>query len=254
MSLNSAVSPQDAVSSFKKGKSIDDVYSLMEELKTELKQTEKHLGDSIEKLFERLDESYKCIEAQSKRLDECNEQICVLKSENTQLKKELTALSSRSDDLEQRTLSNNVEIHGVPFQKTENLAAVVSQIGHQLGIDLSEKTIDHCYRARPKPNGSPGGIIVRFTTQSTKENLLAKRRVKRNFSTRHLYPDSLSDDPIYINEALCPGRRRLLNAAKELKKEKKYAYLWIRGGRILMRKAEKEQVIVISSFEDLGNL
>ncbi|KAG8271835.1 hypothetical protein J6590_054665 [Homalodisca vitripennis] len=60
--------------------------------------------------------------------------------------------------------------------------------------------------------------------------------------------------PIYINESLSPGRRRLLNAAREKKSEKHYTYLWIRGGKILMRKAEGEPVKVVTSLADLDKL
>jgi hypothetical protein len=97
---------------------------------------------------------------------------------------------------------------------------------------------------------------VRFLSQQVKEDFLTKRRLKRNFSTRHLTLDAVPpfDVPIYINEALCPGRRKVLIAAREAKITKNYAYLWIRKGKILMRKAEKEPVIVVTSMDDLRNL
>ncbi|KAG8260555.1 hypothetical protein J6590_094385, partial [Homalodisca vitripennis] len=53
---------------------------------------------------------------------------------------------------------------------------------------------------------------------------------------------------------LSPGRRRLLNTAREKKSEKHYTYLWIRGGKILMRKAEGEPVKVVTSLADLDKL
>ncbi|KAG8225784.1 hypothetical protein J437_LFUL010199 [Ladona fulva] len=120
---------------------------------------------------------------------------------------------------------------------------VVCKIATDLGMQLNANDIDYCYRSKPKSNDTFGSIRVRFNSLQVKENLL-----KRDFSTRHLTVEGIppSDLPIYINESLCFGRREVLNAAREAKKTKKYAFLWIRGGKILMRKAEKQPVIVLT--------
>lgn len=72
--------------------------------------------------------------------------------------------------------------------------------------------------------------------------------------TRHLGLTTTPARPVYINESLSPGRRRLLNAARVVKKEKLYTYLWIRGGKIMMRKADIEPVIVVNPHADLERL
>ena len=225
-------------------------------LKKSLRNLKKNLGNSIDRLYDRLDESAKIIEAQAKKIDQCYEKIETLESENVLLKTKLSEVQVHYDDLEQRMLSNNVEIHGVPFTNGENLTGVVGKIGAELGLELGESNIDYCYRLKPKENGEPGSIHVRFNSQHVKEAFLAKRRLKRNFSTRHLILDNIppSDVPIYINESLCPGRRRVLGAAREAKKTKRYTYLWIRGGKIFMRKAEGERAIVLTTMEDLSKL
>ncbi|XP_046384872.1 uncharacterized protein LOC124155198 [Ischnura elegans] len=236
--------------------SLEDVYALIKEMKNELKVTENNLGDSINKLYERLDDSVKIIEEQGKRLDRCYEQISALQNENVQLKKRVNDALSRCDDLEQRALVNSVEIHGVPFSAHENLTQVVCKIGTELGVEIKDEAIDFCYRYKSMSNDKPGGIHVKFVSQRTKEDILLKRRVKRNFSTRHLTLEGTppTDSPIYINESLCPGRRRLFSAAREAKKTKNYDFLWIRGGKIYLRKAEKHPAKLVLCMDDISKL
>jgi hypothetical protein len=239
-------------------KSVHEVksYHLIQEIKRDFKEVEKNLGESINKLYERLDDSVKVIEAQGVKINQCNEQIEILQSENLLLKKQILECQNLSDDLEQRLLANNIEIHGVPFSANENIPSIVTKIGAELGVQLTENCFDVCYRSPQKVNGMPGGIQVRFINHQVKENFLAKRRVKRNLSTRHLTLDGVppTDVPIYINEALSPGRRKVLNTVRERKKTKNYAYLWIRGGKILVRKVEKGKVIALRHMADICKL
>ena len=234
----------------------DDIYSLIVDLKGEIKNVEKNLGDTINKLYDRLEESIKVIEVQGTKLNQCFEEIDGLKKENQCLKSKLSECENRSNDIEQRMLENNVEIHGLPSSANENLPLVLCNICAALGVQLNENSIDYCYRSKPKPSGESGGIQVRFRSQKIKEEFLTKRRVKRDFGTRHLSLEGAPppNTPIYINEALTSGRRKVLNAAREAKKTNNYAYLWIRGGKILMRKAEKKPVIVLRHLCDLSKL
>ncbi|XP_046404711.1 uncharacterized protein LOC124170068 [Ischnura elegans] len=229
----------------------DSVLDLFKEIKADLKSTEANLGDSINKLYDRLDDISSVLEVHSKRFDECYARMDFLESENRSLKKQIALLAKHSDDLEQRSLVNSVEIHGYPLQKNEDLPSIICNIGAELGVTVKASDIESCYRFKPKSESGHSGIHVKFLRQHIKEDLLAKRRVKRDFSTRHLNLD-VSPTPLYINEALCPGRRKVLHAARAAKNEKGYKYLWIRGGKVLMRKAEKEPVFVLTSLDDIN--
>ncbi|KAG8319704.1 hypothetical protein J6590_086214 [Homalodisca vitripennis] len=46
-----------------------------------------------------------------------------------------------------------------------------------------------------------------------------------------------------VNEALTPARRRLLAAARQMKREKGYKYLWDRGEKIFLRKEDGTNAI-----------
>lgn len=85
--------------------------------------------------------------------------------------------------------------------------------------------LDACYRmGKVKPDSPPPGIIVRCMDM---EEILNKKRVKEELSTRHM--NLGTDFAIYINESLSPSRRRLFAAARIIKKDKPVKYLWIEG-------------------------
>ncbi|KAG8331046.1 hypothetical protein J6590_049483 [Homalodisca vitripennis] len=62
------------------------------------------------------------------------------------------------------------------------------------------------------------------------------------------------DKPVYINEALSSARRRLFAMAREIKRDKQYKYLWVRGGKIFLRKEESGTITKITCQADLEKL
>lgn len=88
-----------------------------------------------------------------------------------------------------------------------------------------------------KQEGENGGIIVKFTRRIVKEDIITKRKVKRNFNT---YDIKMMDSPaevVYINDSLSPAKRKILNAARALKRNGKFTFVWVKNGRIFLRKS-----------------
>lgn len=112
--------------------------------------------------------------------------------------------------------------------------------------------IDNCHRLGKNYEGrGPPAFIAKFVRRLDVEELLRKRRIKRNLSTRHM--GLHSDQPVYINESLCPAKRLLYGRARALRCEEIYIYLWLCGGKILVRKEEGAPVVVINCMDDLDN-
>ncbi|KAG8266194.1 hypothetical protein J6590_077329 [Homalodisca vitripennis] len=167
-----------------------------------------------------------------------------LKQENINLKAKVTKLGSWLEDVEQSSRLNSVEIFGVPEGKNEDTYEVVKNIG--VAWDLTEDP-------QVEAKDAPEEIIVKFVRREDQIKFLAKRKVKRNFSTQHLGFEQPAH-PVYINENLSPGRRNLYSAAREVKKTRKYTYLWIQNEKILMRKDQESSVVRIASMDDLDGL
>jgi len=156
--------------------------------------------------------------------------------------------------MEQYSRSNCLEIHGIPEEKTEDVVSVVKEVGKALDMPITDTMIDACHRLgrRPGTNSQPPAIIVKFVRRLDKEEMLRKRRVKRNLSTRHM--NLTMDTPVYINESLSPMRRRLFVMAKEVKKTKNFKYLWVRNGKIFLRRQDNNPVIHVTCQADLSKL
>lgn len=86
-----------------------------------------------------------------------------------------------------------------------------------------------------------------------KLKMLEKRRIKRNLNTSDVgYPQPAV--PVYVNESLSPAKRKLLTAAKNVKTEKNFSYLWVRNGKIFLRKNQGDPVIVVNTLDQLDKL
>ncbi|XP_046666370.1 uncharacterized protein LOC124358119 [Homalodisca vitripennis] len=176
--------------------------------------------------------------------------IEALTTENSQLKKKVKELETRLEDIEQYSRSNCIEIQGIPLEPAENVLNIVKDVGRALDFDISDTMVDACHRLGVQKTGDkPPGIIVKFVRRMDKESFIQRRRVKTTLSTRHI--GRKDDCPIYVNESLSPARRRLHALARKFQREKNYKFLWVRNGKIFMRKEDKAPVKVISSEEDL---
>lgn len=231
----------------------DDVFNLVSDLRKDLKGVEANLSKSLNFAFEEIKETKSLVSKQNEEMAALIELVNKLNTENAELRSKVVMLENRMDDIEQYSRRDTIEIHGVPVQAGEQVIEVVKSVGRALDLTIEDSMISACHRLRSRADMIPG-IIVKMTRRLDAEAVLQKRRVKRNFSTHHLGLTATKATPIYINESLSPGRRRILNEARVAKKEKNYTYLWIRGGKIMMRKADKEPVKIVNTNADLEKL
>lgn len=167
-------------------------------------------------------------------------------------------INVRQDELDQYSRRNTLEIFGVSEVEGEtasSLKKTVMDIGKSLGVNITEDGIDACHRIRGGNNRPTSGIIVKFLRRDDPDQLLAKRKVKRDFSTRHL--GHQTDQPIYVNLSLAPARRVLFAKARKFKNDYDYKFAWVdRAGRVKVKKTDdqRSRVLVINDDEDLLSL
>lgn len=242
---------------------ITDVIELLQEMRVEnkeqIKRLEADIGKSVETCHEKIDELTNTIQKHNETLKAFEDKFNEALQENSNLKIKVNDLEMRLDDMEQYSRSNTLEINGIVETENENVIDVVIAVGNGLGYPITNDMIDACHRVgQREPEGrkrkNPRGIIVKFTRRSVKEDLLKQRRVKRNFNTKDI---GISDRPaevIYMNDSLTQRRRKILNEAKILKKEKGFQFLWVRNGKILLRTEEGAKVIALVSLEQVAAL
>ncbi|CAH2084110.1 unnamed protein product [Euphydryas editha] len=97
------------------------------------------------------------------------------------LQAQIEAISRHSDHMEMRTRRKMLLIHGVPEEKSNNLASTVSQVlSKHLGItNFSADTFSRCQRFGRPDSKKPRAILVKFRETSSRDEVwFAKSKLK----------------------------------------------------------------------------
>lgn len=238
---------------------LSDVMNLLREMRQEnkdqMKNLEQELGTSIELCHKTIADLRKTIELQSESLNKYKDLYDNLYVEHNKLQRKVIELENRHDESEQYSRLNTVEINGIPEQANENVIGLIQKVGNCLGLQIHDDAVDACHRLGSNRVGEerPRGIVVKFTRRTIKEELLTKRRVKRNLNTSDIdFPGPAK--VIYINESLTPTRRRIFKEVRSIKKEKGFTFVWIRNGKILVRPSEGDKVTAVTNWNDVEKL
>lgn len=226
----------------------------MKAFRAEVHKTNQNVEDNMNKYSEWVVDQGKKIDGVTKRLAGLCSDMTEFRQENINLKKKVSDLTLKVDSLEQEARGNVIEIYGVPVVLQENVLSIVGDIAAAVGFDFNTNMIDNCYRYKTKEKQTAGGIFVKFVRRMDMQSFVAKRREKRNLNTRDIGMMSGKASPIYVNYSLTKEKRKLLNAAREIKTKKQYTFLWVNNGRIFMRKDPGGEKIVINSDNDLAKL
>ncbi|XP_047042131.1 uncharacterized protein LOC124646105 [Helicoverpa zea] len=187
------------------------------------------------------------------------DQVKALQSRNNELSATIKNMTSRINTLEQHARSKNVEIQCVPQTKNENLIDIIKQLGTSINCDIKEENILNCTRVMKANNNSerPKSIVVQFNTPRFRDTFLAS---VINFNKSKPVGDKLNathvglkgvKSPIFVSEHLSLSSKALHAATRIKAKNKGYKYVWIRGGRIFVRKADDSDIKVIKDMDSL---
>lgn len=227
---------------------------IMNALNEQIKHLERELGKSVDACHERIGDLVKTIEQQSKALKEYEKKFDIICEENANLRGKVKNLESRLEDLEQYSRVNCIEVNGKPENKNDSPLEMIKKVGNALDVDIQEDMVDACHYLGAKQEGKNRGIIVKFVRRTTKEEILRKRKVKRNLNTTHIGLTQSPSSVIYVNESLSPARRKILNAARAFRRDYGYTFVWVNNGKVFLRKNEGERAVAVTSLEQLTEL
>lgn len=213
---------------------------------------------SMERSVEFLNEQYELSKI------ECNKQLHTvheLKSECDQLQSTVQQLTSKLNDMEQYNRATNIELQCVPEHKNENLITTTLQVAKVISCAIKESDIHHCTRIAKlnRQNSRPRSIIVKFATPRIRDTFIAqaimynKRNPNDKLNTK-LVGIAGDSRPIYVAEHLSQGNKTLHAAARLKGKELKYKYVWIKQGRIFMRKDDTSDHVFVRNMSVLSSL
>nr|CAI5824334.1 unnamed protein product [Callosobruchus analis] len=203
------------------------------------------LTDIMNKLQE-MDKKYDSL------LQRYSEQVKI----NEDLQTEVTEIKNKLNKAEQKLLTNNMIVHGIPFAENENPKEIVKNIGKFLQIPADQYNFD-CYRLGKDNNSSSNSnktflpIKVAFEEAEMKNQFI---KSPKRFQLKCQSIGLRSNNTIFLNHDLTKTNLELLKKAQQFKKENHYKFLWIKNGSILLRKEEKSKVVMVQTEQDIANL
>lgn len=192
-----------------------------------------------------------------------SEAVIDLERENKSLRASVSDLQSRLSQLELQSRACNVEVQCVPEFKNENLVAMIDQVASVIKCDINSKDVITCTRVMKlnKDSPRPRSVLVKFSSPRARDTFLAasiefNKKAKTNsdkLNTSHL---GIGGDmkPVYICEHLTPAVKALHAEARLCSKKLGYRFVWVKNGRIFMRKSDKSDYIYIKNSEVLKGL
>lgn len=231
--------------------------TIKEILGAELKSLKEEIRD-VKESMDFMNSKYETI---TKEHEESVKRVKHLEAENCALQLKMDELSHRMNQMEQTARSNNIEIQCVPEKKDENLSNIITELGKTINCHISSEHLAHYTRIAKmkKDTERPRSIVVQFNSPRMRDQFLAAV-IRYNKSKPH---DKLNSShagipgtktPIFICEHLSSTNKALHAAARQTAREKGYKYVWVRNGRIYMRKSDNTDFKMIRNMDTLHKL
>lgn len=196
-----------------------------------------------------------------KRIEERDSTITSLQADNERLKSNVNELTTRLGVIEQHLRESNIEINGIPENKNENLANTLIHLSTTIGSPLNDTDILQITRIAKlnKDNDRPRSVIAKLQSPRQRDTILAavssynKKNPEDKLSSHHLGIAG-NRTPVFVSEHLSPANKQLHAAARKLAKETSYKFVWIRNGRIFVRKDVNHDSIFIRNVDTLKRM
>lgn len=169
-----------------------------------------------------------------------------LEEDNKQLHSAISDLTIRLSRTEQHMRENNVEVNGVPEHKSENLVKTIMQLASIVKTSIKEDDIINVTRVAKidKSSDRPRSIIAKFQSVRHRDSLLAavaaynKCNKDDKLNSRHLGLGGPKAS-VFVSEHLIPSTKALHASTRLKAREMKYKFVWVRNGRVYVRKNEE---------------
>ncbi|XP_055688736.1 uncharacterized protein LOC129793111 [Lutzomyia longipalpis] len=224
-----------------------DLVSDMRDLKTEMTSNSKKMDNFLEKL------------------DFIISELGSLRSANSKLDSRIETLEVKMRDITLTEDSKEIEIMGsFGIEERDKYKKAIDIIRQSLGISADMQDIDECFilRHRGKPDSSTvsqavtdrHSLIVRLTTCRMRDEIMREWRKRRAKDGVKYSSVSDGERMLMIRERLPKASKALMDAARNHAKKFNWRYVWVKRGRIFLRKADGERAIWVRSCTDLEGL
>lgn len=138
------------------------------------------------------------------------------------------------------------------------MSTVIAQIAKTVDCKVLDDDVYHVTRVAKlnKEGDRPRTVIVKLRSPRHRDAMLAavakfnKSNPKSKLSSQHLGIAG-SPKPIFVAEHLTPANKSLHAAARLKAKKESYKFVWVRNGRIYVRKDEYSPALLIRNLDSL---
>ncbi|XP_052753355.1 uncharacterized protein LOC128201195 [Galleria mellonella] len=163
--------------------------------------------------------------------------------------------------MEKISRSCNLEIQAVPENLNENLISLLKKLCETIKVPLEDIQIQACRRVAKMNRSSkrPRNILVTVSSPRLRDTILSsymrynKAHAKEPLNSSHLDLQGESCR-IYMAEHFSPECKILHLKTRQTASEKNYKYVWVKYGRIYVRKDDHSGAILIKNEDNLVRL
>lgn len=172
------------------------------------------------------------------------------------------------EKLKQYQLRKQIEISGIEVSNTaeQDLTLTVTKIAHTVGMNLESKNVKFASASglKSKKSGEPNNIVVEFENIEIKNSFMKAIKNKDltndifdkpksdNCSENNDYHNNEPSNPIFFNERNTAYFGLLFKKARDLKRNKKIAFAWVKDGKLFIRKTTTSKIIRVLQESDLN--
>lgn len=205
-----------------------------------------------------LAEEQKDVKAELKTL---SDRVRKLEDEKIQLQSELSQMNKTLQILDKSSRNCNIEIQSVPEKRSENLLNALKKLSEAINCPIAESDIKSIRRvAKLNPSSDrPRNIIVTLHSELHRDTIIsAVRRFNKankscplNSSHMGVVGDKCN---IYVSEHLSAECKAVHAAARQWTKNNNYKFVWVKYGRVYVRKDEESPAMLIRDTSSLSKL
>lgn len=238
--------------------------SVKESLTHELKATiRSEINCAIKKYESEFNHSIEFLSGEQKdfkvAMDAAQTKIKSIEAEKADLQTSLQKLERRLSTIERTSRSHNLEIHSVPEKNSEDLYAILKNLGDHLKIDIPYASAARRISKFNKSNDRPRNILVTLPSERLRDSIIAAFKKYNRFNSGSPLNSSHLGVPgepfrVFVVEHLSPECKELYAEARKFAKDNQYRFTWVKYGRIYIRKDEGSSPILVKSKDSLSNL
>lgn len=183
-----------------------------------------------------------------------------LELKNLSLQESLHTINKKLTLIDNMSRSVNLEMHAVPENKNENVLALFKKLCDITKVQLDSSAVRACRRvARFTHSDRPRNILVTLQSSRQRDEVIsAVHRFNKNHANDKLNSTHLGVPgtacKVYVAEHLSPENKLLYASARKAANENGFKYVWVRYGKIYVRKNETSNAILIKNAESVKML